>query len=233
VVSFIGNFSLERDVKQAVADVRAIHTTAGQISNVDQLQKLDALRKQLEEISNYERGRVPWSLRWGLYSGGDIYAPARQAYFDRFGDLLFADTQGKLLNSLRNVKEKPGPADSYEAIYNDLKAYLVTTSNPEKSTKDFLPPILYSTWASGKSVDEQTIAPLVRNQFEFYSTELLVANPYSSSNEPGPIGRARAYLSNFGGIDRSLRNSERGATGRHPHPLRTIALYFTIVKYNM
>jgi len=29
-----------------------------------------------------------------------------------------------------------------------------------------------------------------------------VANPYTSSNEPGPIERARAYLARFGGIDR-------------------------------
>lgn len=200
LVSFIGNFSLEHNVKQAAQDVRAIHVTPNQTPSIDQLQKLDGLRQELETLSTYNRDGVPWHLRWWLYSGDDVYPVARQIYFDRFNDLLFGETQGKLLNALRNVKEKPGPGDSYETTYNTLKAYLITTSNPEKSTKDFLPPILYSTWANGKSVDDQTAA-LARTQFEFYSAELPVANPYSSSNEPGPIGRSRAYLSNFGGID--------------------------------
>src|SRR5205807_4876083 len=124
-----------------------------------------------------------------------------QTYFDRFSNLLFAETQGKLLSSLRNVKERPDATDTYESTYNPLKAYLITTSHPDRSTKDFLPPILYKTWTSGKNVDEQT-GDLARTQFEYYSGELPIANPYSSSQDTGAIGRARAYLSNFSGIDR-------------------------------
>jgi type VI secretion system protein ImpL len=201
LVSFIGNLSLEHDVKQAADDARPIHAIPGQTPSLDQLQRLDRLRQELETISTYNHEGTPWHLRWWLYSGDDVYPPARQIYFDRFGDLLFAETQGKLLSTLRNVKEKPDPSDSYEATYNPLKAYLITTSHPEKSTKDFLPPILYNTWATGKTVDEQSAA-LARAQVEFYTAELLVANPYSSSQDPGAIGRARSYLSNFSGIDR-------------------------------
>jgi len=200
LVSFIGNYSLEHDVKHAADAVRAIHATPNQTPSIDQLQRLDGLRQELETLSSYKHDGIPWHLRWWLYSGDDVYPAARQIYFDRFNDLLFAETQGKLLNFLRNVKAKPDPTDSYEVTYNILKAYLITTSNPEKSTKDFLPPVLYNTWGNGRSVDEQTAA-LTRTQFEFYSAELPVANPYSSSQDPGAIGRARAYLSNFGGID--------------------------------
>ncbi len=201
LTSFVGNFFLERSVKQAVDDVRAIRATPGQTPSVDQLQRLDRLRQELEELATNSREGVPWHLRWWMYSGEDIYPPARQVYFDQFSNLLFAETQARLLTALRVVKEKPEPTDSYEATYNTLKAYLITTSNPEKSTKDFLPPILYGTWASGKTGDEQTGA-LARSQFEFYSGELLVSNPYSASPDTVAIGRARAYLSNFGGIDR-------------------------------
>lgn len=201
LVSFFGNLSLEHDVKQAANEVRAIQATAGQTPRLDQLLKLDRLRQELETISTYKRDGVPWHLRWWLYSGDDVYPAARQIYFDRFSHLLFAETQGRLLSSLRNVKERPDPSDSYESIYNVLKAYLITTSNPEKSTKDFLPPILYKTWVSGKTPDDQS-SELSRTQFEFYSGELLVANPYSSSQDAGAIARARLYLSNFSGIDR-------------------------------
>jgi type VI secretion system protein ImpL len=201
LTSFFGNFFLERGVKQAVDDVRAIHATPGQTPSVDQLQKLDNLRKELETISAYSRDGAPWRLRWFMYSGDDIYPASRQAYFDQFSTLLFAETQGRLLTSLRNVREKPDPTDSYESTYNALKAYLITTSHPEKSTKDFLPPILYTTWATGKSGDEQTAA-LARSQFDFYSGELLVSNPYSSTAETPAVIRAQSYLSYFGGIDR-------------------------------
>jgi type VI secretion system protein ImpL len=201
LVSFIGNLSLEQGMKQAVENVRTIHVTAGQMPSVDQLLKLDRLRQELETISSYKRNGVPWRLRWWLYSGNDLYPAARQTYFDGFRDLLFAETQGKLLSSLRNVKERPDPSDTYESTYNPLKAYLITTSHPDRSTKDFLPPILYKTWANGKTVDEQT-GDLARTQFEFYSSELPIANPYSSSQDAGAIGRARVYLSNFSGIDR-------------------------------
>ena len=201
LTSFFGNYFMERRVKQAVDDVRAIHAIPGQIASVDQLQKLDRLRQELETLSAYARDGAPWHLRWWMYSGDDLYPASRQSYFDQFSNLLFAETQGRLLTSLRNVKDKPDPTDSYETTYSALKAYLITTSNPEKSTKDFLPPILYTTWATGKTGDEQTAA-LARSQFDYYSGELLISNPYSSTADALAVGRARAYLSNFGGIDR-------------------------------
>ncbi len=201
LTSFFGNFFLERSVKQAVDEVRAIRANPGQTPGVDQLQKLDNLRKELETLSAYSREGAPWHLRWWMYSGDDLYLPSRQAYFDQFSNLLFAETQGRLLSQLRSVKDKPDPSDSYETTYNALKAYLITTSHPEKSTKDFLTPILYTTWATGKSGEEQTAA-LARSQFDFYSGELLVSNPYSSNADTQAVGRAQAYLGNFSGIDR-------------------------------
>jgi type VI secretion system protein ImpL len=201
LTSFLGNFLLEHRVKQAVDDVRTIHAVAGQTPGVDQLQKLDNLRRELETLSAYSRDGAPWHLRWFMYSGDDLYPASRQAYFDQFSNLLFAETQGRLLNSLRTVKDKPDPSDAYEPTYNALKAYLITTSNPDKSTKEFLTPVLYSTWATGRIGEEQT-ATLARNQFDFYSGELLVSNPYSSNADTLAIGRARSYLGGFAGIDR-------------------------------
>jgi type VI secretion system protein ImpL len=201
LTSFVGNFFLESTVKQEVEDVRAIHGTPGQTPSIDDLRKLDSLRKEVESLSEYKRQGAPWSLRWWMYSGDDIYPAARRVYFDGFSSLLFAETQGKLLYALQHVKDKPDPTDSYEGTYNTLKAYLITTSNPEKSTKDFLTPILYNTWANGRTADEQ-VGALARTQFDFYSGELLVENPYSSSADTVAINRTRSYLSNFGGIDR-------------------------------
>ncbi len=199
--SFLSNYFLERTVKQAVDNVRTIHAIPGQTPSVDQLQKLDDLRKQLETLSSYSRDGAPWHLRWWMYSGDDLYPAARQSYFDQFGTLMFFETQGRLLTALRSVKDKPDPTDSYESTYNALKAYLITTSNPDKSTKEFLTPVLYTTWATGKTGDDQTAA-LARSQFDYYAGELLVSNPYSSSVDAMARDHARYYLQGFVGVDR-------------------------------
>ena len=71
------------------------------------LQKLDHLRQDLTTIVNYRKDGVPLSLRWGLYAGDRIYPEARKVYFERFRQLLFADTQAKLLSDLREFRKSP------------------------------------------------------------------------------------------------------------------------------
>jgi type VI secretion system protein ImpL len=202
LVSFVGNHSLETDFRGALHDVQTVQPpAANQLASLADLQKLDGLRQELVTLSEFERDGAPWHLRWGLYVGDRIYPDARKIYFDRFRQLLLGPTQARLLTDLGAVPFKPGPNDSYEKTYNELKAYLITTSNHEKSTKEFLTPVLLDRWSAAREVDQDRLA-LARQQFDFYSTELAIANPFSSTNEPTAIERARNYLSQFGGIDR-------------------------------
>ena len=201
LTSFLYNLSLEHSVKQAADEVRVLHATPNQTPTIDQLQKLDRLRQELETLSTYDREGTPWHLRWWLYSGDDLYPPARQIYFDRFSDLLFGETQGRLRNSLLAVKGRPDPTDSYQIPYNDLRAYLITTSFPKNSTRDFLSPVLMKHWLDGRTPDDSA-TQLARSQFDFYSTELATANPYSITPDFTAINRARDYLGGFSGIER-------------------------------
>ncbi|HZW05313.1 MAG TPA: ImcF-related family protein, partial [Candidatus Nitrosotalea sp.] len=168
--------------------------------------KLDNLRKQLETLNTYHRKDTPWSLRWWLYSGDDIYPAARQIYFDAFSDMLFTDTEKKLTSALANVKAKPDPSDTgdqYQVTYNDLRAYLITTKalDAKYSTRDFLSPVLLKHWRDGRAPDD-TVVQLATNQFDFYSTELPIDNPYSLTSDLTAIARAQDYLSGFTGIER-------------------------------
>ena len=43
---------------------------------------------------------------------------------------------------------------------------------------------------------------LARKQFDFYSDELKIANPFSSDNDAAAIGKARFYLNLFGRFER-------------------------------
>jgi type VI secretion system protein ImpL len=201
LVSFVGNHQLENDVRSAINDLPATQGGVNDIPSLTSLQKLDRLRQQVATLAAYETDGVPLHLRWGLYIGDRLYADARTAYFQRFRQILFAYTQGKLLEGLRAVPDTPGANDSYEKTYDELKAYLITTSNNDKSTKEFLTPVLMSHWTAGRDIDADRAA-LAKTQFDFYSMELAAANPFPSDNDPKSIGRARFYLSQFAGIDR-------------------------------
>jgi type VI secretion system protein ImpL len=199
VISFVGNRSLEHDVQAAAADLRTVQ--ASRDPSLADLQKLDHLRRDLVSLGNYNKDGAPLSLRWGLYSGNEIYPGAKKVYFERFHQLLLSDTQAKLLNDLRTLPDKPGPNDSYENAYKKLKAYLITTSNHEKSTAE-LSPVLLGEWKAGRNNVDADRENLARQQFDYYSTELTGENPFSSVNDSGAIARARNYLSQSAGIDR-------------------------------
>jgi len=56
-------------------------------------------------------------------------------------------------------------------------------------------------WSTPRNVDPDRIA-LAQKQFDFYSDELKLANPYSPDNDAAAIGNARHYLNQFGGLQR-------------------------------
>lgn len=218
LISFFGNRALEAGVQRAAEDLRTVQVAPNQVPTRADLQKLDNLRQELQTLSGYQHDGLPLRLRWGLYVGDSIYPDARRIYFDRFRGLLFGETQAKLLTALRNLKDKPDANEAYELPYNELKAYLITTSNPEKSTKEFLSPVLQSHWEAGKNIDEPSAA-LARSQFDFYSAELPADNPYPGDNprrDKQTIEHARTYLGLFGGIDRYYVPLLAEASNRNP-----------------
>jgi type VI secretion system protein ImpL len=200
MVSYSHNRSLENKVRNAA---HGIETTADpgalKVASLDSLQRLETLRQSLAELTGFHRNGAPLSYRWGLYTGEDLYPHIRRIYFDSFRRVLFGQTQTGLLDNLRSLPLKPGPA--YGPTYDTLKAYLITTSNHDKSTHEFLPPALMTRWSAGKTVDPERQA-LAQTQFDFYSDELQVENPYSSQNDAAAVTKARNYLRQFEGFDR-------------------------------
>ena len=206
LISFLHNRALETRVHDAVVDLRTLQTGSAQVASVGDLQKLDNLRKELVDISDYEDNGAPLSLRWGLYVGDQIYPDAKRVYFQRFRQLLLAETQKRLTDNLEAVSGKSAanaPNDAYEKTYNDLKAYLIMTepADHDKSTKEFLTPVLLTHWVADRDIDKDR-KDLAALQFDFYATELARENPFSAGNSKLTIEQARAYLTQFGGIDR-------------------------------
>lgn len=200
-VSFFKNRALQTEVSEAVARIGAAGPAGQELPAVDTLQRLETLRANVEKLTVWNREGAPWSMRWGLYTGNDLLPTARRLYFDRFRQVLFGSTQEGLVAWCRKLPSTPGPDDDYGYTYDTLKAYLITTSHPDKSTKLFLSPLLLKRWAGDRQVDEER-RKLAQAQFDFYAEELKHGNMFSSENDSAAIDRARRFLNMFAGAER-------------------------------
>jgi type VI secretion system protein ImpL len=199
--SFFNNRALESRALEAARGVQASDAVSGQLPAVDSLKRLETLRATLEQLTVYEREGAPFGYRWFLYAGTDMYPEVRRIYYNKFHLLMFGQTQAALLTHMQRLPAAPGPADEYGPTYDTLKAYLITTSNHDKSTKLFLAPFLMGKWLAGRDIDPER-RNLAQKQWDFYSEDLKTANPYSSENDAAAVDRARRYLAQFSGIER-------------------------------
>jgi type VI secretion system protein ImpL len=204
IVSFARNRSLESQVVTAAQGISNIQLTGQQLPSLEMLNKLETLRQSVETLSDYRENGPPFSMRWGLYVGNSLYPDVRRIYFQHFQQLLFGEAQTKLVQTLSSLPGSPGPTDQYGPPYDTLKAYLITTSNHDKSTNLFLPPVLMNAWAAGRDIDQDRVQ-LAQKQFDFYSEQLKIQNPYSSDYDTLVVARARNYISQFSGVERVYR----------------------------
>jgi type VI secretion system protein ImpL len=192
-VSWFGNRRLKND---AVEAAQRIPRVSGAAPSLEALERLDDLRQQLARLTGYKKYGAPMRLRWGLYAGDGLYAGVHRAYFNAFRQMLLSQTQASLVEFLSN----PATAQrtGYRPLYDGLKAYLISTSHPDKSTREFLAPVLAEHWQS-RTGAEPARAALARKQFEFYADQLLLGNPYPRFATPNEnaVVTARHQLAQF------------------------------------
>ncbi|MGB0122907.1 MAG: type VI secretion system membrane subunit TssM [Silvibacterium sp.] len=202
IVSFGNNSKLENSITSAANALPTRTVPATALASPQDLTSLDQLRVALVQLENYRQQGPPLMYRWGLYHGDQVLDAARQIYFDRFQRLLLTNTQSNLLTALNALPATPQPGADYSAAYNPLKAYLITTSNSDKSTPEFLTPVLMQYWTNGRVPDTNEQKQLAQQQFDFYASELSRQNPYSIAPDLPSVTHARSYLANFGGFER-------------------------------
>jgi type VI secretion system protein ImpL len=215
ITSYSGNKRIESDALDATRGIAALPPNPVDIPAPDALRRLDALRAQVDTLSRYEHAGAPLGLRWGLYSGHRLYPEARAAYFAGFRKLIFANTRAAMLARLRALPDTATPADDYGATYALLKAYIITTSHPEKSTPEFLSPTLMTQWLGGHVIDSGR-AQLVRRQFDTYATELQYENPFTDTAEVAAVATGRRFLRQFAGSERIYQFMLAEAAKKNP-----------------
>jgi type VI secretion system protein ImpL len=200
-VSYSGNRRLEQQVGDAARGIAAIAPNNVDFPPPDAMRRLDTLRAVIDTLSTYEHDGPPLSLRWGLYSGSSIFPDVRKAYFAGFNRLMFANTRVSLLNALKALPDAPTGSDDYGNSYGLLKGYLITTTHPEKSTVEFLPPILMKQWLGGKMLDPER-TQIGQRQFETYARELPFQNPLPERADSAAVAHGRVFLNQFKGSER-------------------------------
>ena len=197
-ISFFNN----RDIAQQVSTIAAVPFTAAsptQFASTHDLQTLDQLGTLLLQLHSYRKNGAPLMDHWGLYSIDALYPYACAVYATKFQALLLSPTQSNILSQLRSVQLPPAADADYGATYRPLAAYLITTSNPDKSTSDFLPPALFAAWST-TATPAADIARLAETQFHTYA--YLRADPQSCLSAIGrpdadAVEHARIYLKAF------------------------------------
>ncbi|MDR0786637.1 MAG: hypothetical protein LBG44_02105 [Gemmatimonadota bacterium] len=214
-ISFTNNRQLTTEAFAAARAVEGITPRGDDLASADALVRLDELRSRTSLLRKYQQDGHPWGFGLGLYTGNQLLAELRRLYFDRFERVLWADTRGRLMGNMRGLSDTPGANEDYGAVYNMLKAHLVTTSQNGYSTGDFLGPVLLDQWTGGMQVDEQRTALALR-QFAFYGSELPLGNPYDLAPEDATIARTRVLLQGFSNLDQFYQAMVSDVSAHHP-----------------
>jgi type VI secretion system protein ImpL len=196
LVSYSNNAALERRVAAAG---ETLSKAAPGLPGTAELNALDSLRQTIAQLDSYEIQGVPLAYRFGLYHGARLDSQARKVYFEYFRPMLLAPAQENFLAYMRSLPDSPATSSdfgSYLAAYNPLKAYLITTSNPDRSQAKFLTPVFLQYWIGGRAVNPEQ-QQLAQKQIDFYAGELLRNPPYAIAPDAAIVEHTRAYLSKF------------------------------------
>ncbi len=213
-IAFFWSWAGNRKLLHAVEGARLADTQkTGKLATLDELRSLEALRVQVAWLTEYDRNGAPWSLRWGLYSGGRLLGVVRDAYFRRFQQLLLNDLNGAIVARLAMLPATPAANDPYEPIYDALKTHLMISSGSCKAEPALVSRVLKETDGQAAQAAGSEWQARAETQIDFYSTELPYGNPLSLTEDTEARNRARQYLRQIKGVERIytgiLANAER------------------------
>ncbi|HUQ93093.1 MAG TPA: ImcF-related family protein [Bryobacteraceae bacterium] len=220
--SFFRNRALENEVIEAAQQLKNVRMAPNALPSEDDLKRLKGLRDKLALLSKWKKEGAPWSYRWGLYVGNDLYDPTRKAYYNGFQELLFRDTQtSRMLNWMQALPEKARPEDDYNYAYETLRAYLITTSEWKRvappAEQSRLKSTLSSRWSEKReNAIGDTRLKQADEEFVFYSGDLINGNPYSESASGPGVHQTRLHLASFSGFEQYYNRLVNEASAAKP-----------------
>ena len=214
-VSYFANAALQGRI-EAASSVLAQTSASGSPPQTAQLKALDEVRTSLAELETYHAEGAPLHIRWGLYRGDTLLQPTRALYFTQFRNLLLTRTQNEMVAGMNALPATSAPASDYNTTYSTLRAYLITTSNPEKSTVDFLPPVLLGHLRKTGAALSPEDSTLAQRQFEYYARVLPSQHLFAMQPAAAAVSHARGYLASFGSFERIYQSVVNAAEKSAP-----------------
>jgi type VI secretion system protein ImpL len=140
-VSYTRNKSYLADVSAALEQVKAAAVPTAQLSLAQMVPGLDALRNVAETADRY-RGRLAWTLRWGLFQGTAVGDEARETYHRVLNGSLLPQIANEFKLRLQTSAAQP------DILYQYLKAYLML-GEPQHLDKNQLAFLVNLDWQDG------------------------------------------------------------------------------------
>jgi type VI secretion system protein ImpL len=225
-ISWARNSSLTQRTTErarAVAALPIVTASPGTFAfpSAEALRTLDGLRAMMDTLSELER-HPKLGMRMGLWQVPALRNEARRVWMAGYKAQLHDVAWTALVDTLRALPDQPVADDDYGARYGQLRAYLITTAEPARSTPELVAPVLLTSWRRGQQVDAD-IQGLARRQFELYASELPRGNPFPQQADGFLVAHSRAYVSRFTGEEQIYRFMLAEASKATP-PARLIAL---------
>ncbi len=231
LVSYFKNAALESRIREDAHALPVESATA--TPGLSDLRTMDDLRQVIVQLDDYDHNGPPLLYRFGLYQGHKLADRARRAYFDRFRPMFLSSTQqgfAQFLASLHDVPPNPSDSASYQATYDPLKAYLITTNHSDKSQTTFLTPVFFQYWKGARTIDIDQ-EQLAKKQIDFYGNELLHKPPYAIDPDDTMVMRTQVYLSKFLKNTSIYQNMLTEADRKNPSGIDFNKQYPDAVKY--
>jgi len=171
-------------------------------ANASFFEPMERLREQLEKLEH--RKSNPPFIHLGMYRGNKLIKPSRELYYKKLNSFVEEFLYRVLVRRLDNYSYV-GEPDSWQRIYQHLKAYLLMGSEIERLKtdpsyqnflKEELVSILYdqSKFRFKTQSEEDELGPLVELQIEFFVDSLGKEGMPAFTNDYGLIEETRNML---------------------------------------
>ncbi|MBZ0134864.1 MAG: type VI secretion system membrane subunit TssM [Planctomycetes bacterium] len=176
--SFVGNNSMINKVEAAGVAVR--ETDTDNRVQLEALEKLEGLRRELARLDEYRRDGRPVSLSFGMYQGNSMFEAGAKLYFERLNPMHVQPCHDRVereLGELVATLEPNSPSEDYQRLLDLWRVYRMM-SGKLPAQPSLVATILKKEqrWTGpliGAQVDE--IEALAGEQLEFYASQLAEA----------------------------------------------------------
>ena len=198
-VSFASNRALRNRVANAMSAVAPLALLPGEQPSLATLSRLDTLRETLVLLDSYEEAGPPLFLRWGLYNGWRLLAPARRAYFDAFDRVLFSQTRAGMRMLRPEEPERTVREPGSTVVVTPVRRRTAALRSDFSSAAVSVP--LTAAWHTGRVVGRPE-SDLASAQFIYYAATLSRLKPYALKSDPRIVEVARSFLNQFASSQR-------------------------------